>query len=191
MNQKAHLTSDGLNHIVSLRAKMNNGLSETLQISFPYIIPIERPLILIDNLPDPNWLSGFVDGEGNFYVKIIPNILKKTSFFRGYQIQLIFRFHQNIRDQALLTFFTSYLKCGYIEIYSTTNTVSFNVVNIHHLYTIIIPFFILHPLYSQKAKDFEDFKVIAQMMVNKEHLTNKGLDEIRKIKSGMNSGRLD
>ena len=31
---------------------------------------IERPVINTENIPDPNWLAGFVSGEGNFDANI-------------------------------------------------------------------------------------------------------------------------
>ena len=40
-----------------------------------------------------------------------------------------------------------------------------------------------------KVKDFEDFKYVSVLMKNKNHLTKEGLEEIRKIKSRMNTLR--
>jgi len=37
--------------------------------------------------------------------------------------------------------------------------------------------------------DFEDFKKAAELMKNKEHLTELGLEQIRLIQMGMNRGR--
>jgi hypothetical protein len=34
-----------------------------------------------------------------------------------------------------------------------------------------------------------DFGKVVELMKNKAHLTSEGLEEIRKIKSGMNTGR--
>ena len=39
-----------------------------------------------------------------------------------------------------------------------------------------------------KALDFKDFCVVADMMKDKKHLTKEGLQEIKKIKAGMNRG---
>lgn len=44
INQKQHLTIEGLRKIVSIRASMNNGLTETLLEGFPNITPVERPV---------------------------------------------------------------------------------------------------------------------------------------------------
>lgn len=95
-----------------------------------------------------------------------------------------------MRDRALLAFFISYFNCGYLETHTITKVVSFCVTNFDHLYTIIIPFFSLYPIYGQKAKELDGCRFIAKMMFNKEHLTDEGLIKIRQIKSGMNKGRL-
>jgi hypothetical protein len=39
-----------------------------------------------------------------------------------------------------------------------------------------------------KAQDFEDWKKVAEMIKSKEHLTNEGFEQIRKIKARMNKG---
>jgi hypothetical protein len=49
MNRKGHLTSDGLQEIVNIRASINLGLSEDLKAAFPDTIPVTRPLVV--NLP--------------------------------------------------------------------------------------------------------------------------------------------
>jgi len=53
----------------------------------------------------------------------------------------------------------------------------------------IIPLFQQYPIIGVKALDFADWCKVAQIMKEGRHLTIEGLDEIRKIKSWMNSGR--
>jgi hypothetical protein len=55
MNAKEHLTTSGLNKILSIRASINKGLSEELKTAFPNITPVKRPLFEFteENL-DPN-----------------------------------------------------------------------------------------------------------------------------------------
>jgi hypothetical protein len=33
-------------------------------------VKIERPLVKTTNIPDPNWLAGFVSGEGCFDINL-------------------------------------------------------------------------------------------------------------------------
>jgi hypothetical protein len=53
----------------------------------------------------------------------------------------------------------------------------------------IIPFFDKYPLKGSKAKDFADFKKVAEIIRSKAHLTAAGLEQIRIFKAGMNKGR--
>lgn len=45
MCSKEHLTCEGLQKILSLKASMNNGLPEKLKAAFPVITPSERPCV--------------------------------------------------------------------------------------------------------------------------------------------------
>ena len=53
----------------------------------------------------------------------------------------------------------------------------------------IIPFYKKYPIVGVKVLDFNDFGKIAEMIKDKKHLTKEGLEEIKKIKSRMNTGR--
>lgn len=53
----------------------------------------------------------------------------------------------------------------------------------------IIPFFDKYPLVGVKRLNYLNFCRVAELMKNKEHLTQEGLDQIRQIKSGMNTQR--
>lgn len=70
MNNKAHLTLEGLNQIVNIKASMNLGLSDKLKSEFTGYRVLEKPVINCDNvIINPSWLSGFVSAEGNFDVR--------------------------------------------------------------------------------------------------------------------------
>ena len=53
----------------------------------------------------------------------------------------------------------------------------------------ILPFFKRYPIIGVKALDFADWCKVAELMKEKKHLTKEGLEEIYKIKVGMNKGR--
>jgi hypothetical protein len=59
INRKEHLTFEGLQQIVNLRASINNGLSSKLKEAFPDTIPVQRPIVNDQVIKDPNWLVGF------------------------------------------------------------------------------------------------------------------------------------
>ena len=56
--------------IVNLRASMNNGLSDMLKAAFPETKPVPRLDIEFQGIPNPNWVSGFVEGEGCFLIRV-------------------------------------------------------------------------------------------------------------------------
>ena len=63
MSNKDHLSIEGLYKVINLKASMNKGLSDFLKSEFKDFIPVERQIINTENIPDPNWISGFVTGD--------------------------------------------------------------------------------------------------------------------------------
>jgi LAGLIDADG endonuclease len=96
MNDKGHLTLEGLHRIVNLRASLNLGLSNLQKASFPNYNPVERPIIKTTEIADLNWIAGFASGEGCFLVSIYNS---KTTI--GQAVKLIFSISQHERDKNL------------------------------------------------------------------------------------------
>lgn len=71
MNNKDHLSIEGLNKIINIKASMNLGLSDFLRYEFNELTPLERPVINTENNPDPNLLAGFWAKE--ILMLILPN----------------------------------------------------------------------------------------------------------------------
>lgn len=182
MNRGEHLTVEGLQKIVSIRASMNKGLTAVLTEAFPNITPVERPLVELPETIDPEWLVGFT--EGCFSCIII----KSEKYKSGSQVLLRFQITQHKRDIALLGLISKYLNCGRIQ--SSRDTVDFIVTKYSDISNIVIPFFEKHPLQGEKRLDFADFCKVAQLMSKKAHLTQEGLENINKIKVRMNTGRV-
>lgn len=70
MKQGEHLTKEGLDKIVTIRASLNNGLTEVLKAAFPNILPAPRFQLVNPKIPAPEWIAGFVSGEGCFFVQL-------------------------------------------------------------------------------------------------------------------------
>jgi LAGLIDADG DNA endonuclease family protein len=70
MKKGAHLTINGLQQVINIRASMNTGLSEIIKSEFSNNNIKKRGIIQSNNIPDPQWVSGFVSGEGNLDVGI-------------------------------------------------------------------------------------------------------------------------
>lgn len=68
MSPKVHLTQEGLQQIINIRASMNWGLFDKLKSDFIDHTLISIPFINTTNIPYPNWLAGFITGESNFGV---------------------------------------------------------------------------------------------------------------------------
>lgn len=72
IQQKKHLTLEGLHNIVAIKSSMNRGLSNELKAAFIDISPTHRPNLATEcNIPDPGWLAGFTSGDGSFLVKLL------------------------------------------------------------------------------------------------------------------------
>lgn len=94
---KEHLSVEGFNKILSIRASMNLGLPEELKRTFPIIVPILRPVVVDKDIRDPNWVAGFTSGDGSFLVSIFSrDSSSKLS------IRLMFKITQHSRDANLL-----------------------------------------------------------------------------------------
>ena len=181
---KEHLTEEGLCKIIAIKASMNRGLLCKLQSAFPYVVPVVRPLVGNQKISDPNWLAGFTSGEGSFMVKITASQTHSV----GFKVQLVFQITQHERDEQLIRILIEYLHCGIILKHSE-NAVVLIVTKFRDIVEKIIPLFQKHQIHGVKALDFNDFCRVAEMMKEKKHLTSEGLEQIKKIKAGMNKGR--
>ena len=184
IKNKTPLTEQGLINIINIKSSMNLGLPDKLKTEFKGYIPVERPVINTENIPDPFWISGFVSGEGNFDA-IIVNSTNKI----GKRVQLRLRVVQHERYLKLMESIIKYLGTGKIYKYPDKLAVSLNILKFSDINEKIIPFFNKYPIDGVKLYDYLDWCKINQLMNNGLHLTKKGLNIIQKIKSGMNKGR--
>jgi len=184
MKRKEHLTKEGLNKIVSIKSSLNNGLSEDLMAAFPAILPVIRPQIMSPKIMDPNWVSGFVNGEGCFYL-----VTKKS--LKGGSVGFRLLVTQHIRDAALLKSLVDYLGCGkYYPRPRTTMYGDYLVTSLNDFKNKIIPFFEKYPLQGLKSCDFNDLKKVFLLREdNNGIITPEILEKFEQIKSGMNTGR--
>ena len=196
IERREHLSQEGLRQIVAIRASMNLGLSDVLKKAFPDVVPVVRPLVENPKIRDPNWLAGFAPpplpppigggeggGGGCFYILIT----KSPTNSVGHQVKLVFQCSQHSRDENLMISIMDYLNCGHVS--KNRDAFDFRVSKFQDMTEKIIPFFQKYPIEGVKALDFADFCKVAKMIKQKKHLTAEGLEQIRKIKAGMNRGR--
>jgi len=184
MNNGEHLTLQGLENIISIKASMNKGLSNIIKENFSNIIPVKRPLIQTNEIPDPNWISGFVCGDGNFDV-----LIREAQNLTGSRVSLRFRITQHERDIELLKLIIKYFDAGILE--KDVRDPNYNLVigKFSDINTKITSFFKKYPICGIKQLDFLDWCRIVDLINLGSHLTKEGLEEIKKLKSGMNKGR--
>ena len=185
MSNKQHLTMEGLHKIVSLKKSLNLGLSDELNTAFSNIVVINRPLIKNPESLDPNWLAGFASGESCFSIYIY-----KCKTNLGEAVQLKFDLAQHSRDSEILISIKNYFGCGSVNKHSD-NAFMFSITKFSCIMENIIPFFDKYKIIGVKSQDYQDFKKVALLMQNKAHLTAEGLENIRRIKAGMNRGRVE
>lgn len=184
IEQGEHLKGESLQSIINVRASLNLGLSEVLKAAFPNTIPVVRPNISGSEIPHPEWMAGFITGEGCFFIKI-----NKGRNKAGVGVQLVFQVSQHIRDEVLLKSFITYFKCGHYVNPLQKEWGYFRCTKFSDIYNIIIPFFTQFPIRGAKAKDLADW-IEASKIINKgDHLTIIGSSKIMSIKAGMNTGR--
>jgi hypothetical protein len=175
INNKEHLTLNGLLKLIALKASSNWGLNQNLKEAFPNIVPVSRSQPN-NKIPSPEWLAGFVSGEGNFMIRLMNSSTHKL----GYQVGLRFQITQHSKDKVLMENIVNYLECGYLSVRG--DIIDYHVTKFSDILEKIIPFFDKYPILGVKQKDFEYFKSVASIIQNKKHLTEEGLLKIKEIK---------
>ena len=129
----------------------------------------------------PEWIAGFVDGEGCFHI----GISKHAEMKAGYQILPELTVVQHKRDLQLLHKLRSAMDCGVVR-RNHGDRFCWRVRDLKNLQEVIIPFFERHKLMSKKNVEFRKFTKVVGIMSRGEHLTEEGFRRIRKIASTMN-----
>lgn len=143
-----------------------------------------------------SWFTGFTDADGHFGVKIVeakPNSdTRKRSVSNS--ISLKFRLDQQYSENEvsnlnIMEELAKFLDCK-LSIYNnkTGKVLSLNVTSIEKI-GFVINYFNRYSLLGIKYKDFKYWKIIYNMMISKEHLTDEGRLKIKLIQSNMNSKR--
>jgi hypothetical protein len=134
---------------------------------------------------DAEWVTGFVDGEGCFYV----GVNKHADMTAKFQVLPEFTVVQHKRDVTLLYALKEFFRCGVVRS-NHGDRMAYRVRGIKHLSEIIIPFFMRYPLKSKKKMDFEKFSKILIIIQKGDHLKADGISRICEIANQMNRGKL-
>ena len=129
---------------------------------------------------DPEWVAGFVDGEGCFHV----SINRQARMTTGWQVLPEFRVVQHASDEAILNRLRQFFDAGSVVVNHDTR----KELRIRRLEDLkkVVAFFHEHPLQTKKRSNFELFSEILQLMESNEHLTDQGLAKIAELCWKMN-----
>lgn len=132
-----------------------------------------------------DYLIGFIEGEGCFYVGIVPSEDTKN----GFQVIPFFKVSQNPKGKVILDFLKKRLDCGYVKPNDSKNSsdksLAYVVRDIFSLESKVIPFF--EKQLFIKREEFQKFKKIIALMSEKKHLTALGFREVIEIAYSMNT----
>lgn len=129
---------------------------------------------------NPDWVVGFVDGAGCFYVGINPH----PEMTLGYQVLPEFRVVQHERDIQVLYALKRFFRCGVVR-RDQEDRYELRIRKLSCLQEVVT-FFERHPLKTKKNADFKKFARIVRWMSEGQHLTPEGLIKIIEIVLSMN-----
>jgi hypothetical protein len=133
----------------------------------------------------PDYIAGFVDGEGCFCVSIYPH--PTVRYGARYQIAPSFQVYQDRANVEILEKLKRHFGCGSITSKGpNSNVMTFSIYSRRMLQTVVVPFFDEYPLVSAKHDDFLKFREVVLSMQRKEHLTRDGFLRIVEIAFSMN-----
>ena len=93
-----------------------------------------------NNIKDPNWVVGFTNGEGCFFVYVTNSSTTKL----GETVRIKFQITQHVKDEQLMRVLINYFDCG--NIYKRKEAFDFKVVKLDDLTNKIIPFLKKYPI---------------------------------------------
>lgn len=157
----------------------------TYNSSFLFLTKLFYSVLLHNNKNlHPYFITGFVDGEGCFFINIRPRPNRK----KGYAVELLVKITLSSKDKLLLEKIKNFFGVG--TILHQGSSVSFNVRSLNDI-QIIVNHFDNYPLITQKWSDYQLFKQVFELMKQKQHLNSEGLNQIVAIKAVSNKGFSD
>jgi hypothetical protein len=135
----------------------------------------------------PDYISGFVDGEGCFSVSIRPHPTVRYGNGRRWLVGPVFQVYQHRYNERILELLRDDFGCGRIAPKGPKSEVlTYSVYRRSDLESVIIPFFERYPLVSEKRHDFDKFREVVGLMQLKAHQSEEGFRRIVKLAFSMN-----
>jgi hypothetical protein len=134
-----------------------------------------------------DWLSGFIDGEGSFYI-----IINKNEGYKyDYQVRVGFGISQNAREVNLLHRINEeYLKgVARIKRQNPTNSYLLSIDKMSSIRDNLIPLIERIKLKSRKWNDFLLFKQAVELMNSGQHLQKDSVEMFANLRTIMYRNR--
>ena len=133
------------------------------------------------------YIAGFIDGEGCFTITISKHATKKL----GVDARLHFQIEVRSDDLEIIQSIQETLDCGKIyhlnyERYGWNPHVELKVSSLGEITEKLIPFLNQYPLRAKKRFSYQYFLQAVEVFKRKDHLTQKGIEKLRAIRSQMN-----
>lgn len=152
---------------------------------------IKKKMINKEKINSTAWLSGFIDAEGHFSVRssVIGKYPKIECRFELVQRQID---HNNNSNYSFLKEMADLLITDVKSIRLTKPNPEYRVrtTNLKGNHSLIY-YLDQYPLFSSKYLNYKDWLKILKYFENKEHTKIESINEIIKIKSGMNNRRTE
>ena len=126
------------------------------------------------------WLSGFTDAEGCFNVSITSN----ARYALGHVVKMRFLLDQ--KDSSILNIIRDLFGFGKVTIRSQTDDVYRYTATGFKSMNDVISYFKEFPLYTKKALSFNKWLSIHDLVINKLHLTEEVLAQVKAIQKQIN-----
>ena len=126
------------------------------------------------------WLSGFTDAEGCFNVSRTSN----ARYALGHVVKMRYLLDQ--KDSAILHTIQDLFGFGKVTIRSKTDGVYRYTATGFKSMKDVISYFKVFPLLTKKALSFDKWLTIHNLVINKLHLTEEGLAQVRALQKQIN-----
>ena len=135
---------------------------------------------------NPQYVAGFIDGEGSFSV----SIGRHKTLKRGLEVRAEFEIELRADDREILERICITIGCGKIydcsyERYGWFPHVKYKITSVKNMLEFLFPFLDAHPLQAKKAEVYVLFREIVMMVSRKEHLTDAGFHKIEALRAEM------
>jgi len=178
-----YLRGPKIEHFKSLIDWMNKNTASTL---------VCKPQDNSDLLKNA-WLSGFIDAEGSFDIRVslIKNGSKKNRVAARFRLE-----QQKIDTKSQMSYFNLFslistsllIKLG-ISIHNGDKEYYLISLSSQKARANLVDYLDKYTLFSSKLLNYKDWRECHYMIINNEHLTDKGKNTALLLKSKMNSKR--